>query len=122
MAQLRQDWIRKSLSIGDTYPLDLAGKELSPCDRIVQLFAGSQSQKLQQRLSNAVSDLVWGWKEEIHSPEYFSSLLVLVSRFKIIDAYKRLLLHANNGNFKGQIADGEDIHRRLLRVILALGC
>ena len=113
-------WLERALAGNDPSPIIWTTDALFD-DMIVQIYRASRDVIFQQKLKEALTLLVWSWSEKTRSFEYFSSLLMLVGRLKVVEVYDRLLDYANKSDFKGRIIDGEDLHRRVLRVLLGQG-
>jgi len=115
-----QNWIERSLAVGDTRPLYIPTRELRIQDSMLRLYNKSSEARFRRRFRKAVVCLLRDWSDRRHTADYLRSLLVIVGGLRITEAAKLLLLYAMEERFKGQEADGQDVHRIILLAILGM--
>ncbi|GEM_PF-5101512 len=117
-----RDWMEVTLSTLDAGHIDLSYYE-DIDDAIIDLVHASHSLHFQQRVRNAVVELLESWSTEYdaHTFDYLYRLIVIVGGLKITRSRKILVDYAIIDRFKGKIGLGQDLHQTILRVIWGLG-
>ena len=113
-----KDWTQKYLLTCDSGPLDIYDRD-SRVEPVVDLFHKS-NEGFKQLYRKVVAELLNESSEQTLA-EYTSRLVYLSGRIRATDAYDWLLNNANSERFKGIIADREDLHQTILRVIWGMG-
>ena len=84
---------------------------------------GEKGERFCQAFRAALIKLVSRFPTADHTIEYFAHLLALIGLLKVEDASSTLsrLAKMESGKLKGKLADGEDLHLRLLKALVANG-
>lgn len=116
-----REYVHMVLWKGRFLPPIAIARQVELDEVLPQVFRSSSSPEFQTRFRGVLVELLENWSPVTDPQSSLARLLIIVGRTGGAYCRETLVRFANTGSFKGSIVDGEDLHLRVLRVLVGIG-